>query len=80
MDFRSVPDAKRAMEALRHSTHLYGRRLVLEWAEQEDTIESLQRKTATHFAGGGAGASAAAKRVKRAKIMEDVLLRGSSDK
>ena len=31
------------MEALRHSTHLYGRRLVLEWAaEEEETVDALR--------------------------------------
>ncbi len=39
-----------AFEALCHSTHLYGRRLVLEWADEEnDTVEGLRRKTAAEF-------------------------------
>ena len=33
------------------STHLYGRRLVLEWAEQEETVDDLRRKTANSFTG-----------------------------
>ena len=33
------------------STHLYGRRLVLEWAEEEETVEDLRRKTAHSFVG-----------------------------
>lgn len=31
------------------STHLYGRRLVLEWAAAEDGIEELRKRTAEHF-------------------------------
>jgi len=44
---------QRAFEALCHSTHLYGRRLVLEWADAEsDTLGELRRKTARHFVDG----------------------------
>lgn len=42
---------QRAFTALCHSTHLYGRRLVLEWADSEETVEALRRKTAEHFHG-----------------------------
>lgn len=42
---------QKAFAALCHSTHLYGRRLVLEWADAEDTVETLRRKTAEHFHG-----------------------------
>lgn len=37
---------QKAFETLRKSTHLYGRRLVLEWAAQEETIDDLRAKTA----------------------------------
>ncbi|KAG7263405.1 hypothetical protein CRUP_007411, partial [Coryphaenoides rupestris] len=30
-------------------THLYGRRLVLEWADADDGVETLRRKTAEHY-------------------------------
>jgi len=44
---------QRAFEALSNSTHLYGRRLVLEWADSEsDTLDELRRKTAQHFVDG----------------------------
>uniref|UniRef100_A0A667YIE1 Probable RNA-binding protein 19 n=1 Tax=Myripristis murdjan TaxID=586833 RepID=A0A667YIE1_9TELE len=46
VDFLTKQDAKKAFAALCHSTHLYGRRLVLEWAEAEETVETLRRKTA----------------------------------
>uniref|UniRef100_A0A671YBV9 Probable RNA-binding protein 19 n=1 Tax=Sparus aurata TaxID=8175 RepID=A0A671YBV9_SPAAU len=51
IDFLTKQDAKKAFAALCHSTHLYGRRLVLEWADAEDTVETLRRKTAEHFHG-----------------------------
>ncbi|XP_061134863.1 probable RNA-binding protein 19 [Syngnathus typhle] len=49
VDFITKQDAKKAFAALCHSTHLYGRRLVLEWADTEETVETLRRKTAEHF-------------------------------
>ncbi|XP_020138512.2 putative RNA-binding protein 19 [Microcebus murinus] len=49
VDFLTKQDAKRAFSALCHSTHLYGRRLVLEWADSEVTLQALRRKTAEHF-------------------------------
>ncbi|EPY78397.1 hypothetical protein CB1_000701022 [Camelus ferus] len=49
VDFLTKQDAKRAFNALCHSTHLYGRRLVLEWADSEVTLQALRRKTAEHF-------------------------------
>lgn len=45
---------QKAFAALCHSTHLYGRRLVLEWADAEETVEALRRKTADHFHGRSA--------------------------
>ncbi|XP_073708680.1 probable RNA-binding protein 19 [Garra rufa] len=49
IDFLTKQDAKKAFTALCHSTHLYGRRLVLEWADAEETVDDLRRKTAQHF-------------------------------
>ncbi|KAK2708669.1 probable RNA-binding protein 19 [Artemia franciscana] len=49
VEFLSNQDAKRAFESLCQSTHLYGRRLVLEWAEGESTVEELRQKTAAKF-------------------------------
>ncbi|XP_045152795.1 probable RNA-binding protein 19 isoform X1 [Echinops telfairi] len=49
VDFLTKQDAKRAFQALCHSTHLYGRRLVLEWADSEVTVQALRRRTAEHF-------------------------------
>jgi len=40
---------QKAFETLGKSTHLYGRRLVLEWAKKEETVENLREKTAKRF-------------------------------
>lgn len=40
-----------AMESLCQSTHLYGRRLVLEWAAaDDDNVDVLRKRTAERFA------------------------------
>jgi multiple RNA-binding domain-containing protein 1 len=52
-------EATAALEALR-GTHLYGRRLTIERAEEGDDVAALREKTAAHFDAGSAGASAAA--------------------
>ncbi|XP_059480054.1 probable RNA-binding protein 19 [Neocloeon triangulifer] len=49
VEYTTKGDAKRAFEALCQSTHLYGRRLVLEWAAPEETIDELRKRTAQHF-------------------------------
>ncbi|XP_047448458.1 probable RNA-binding protein 19 [Mugil cephalus] len=66
VDFLTKQDAKRAFTALCHSTHLYGRRLVLEWADAEETVESLRRKTAEHF-------HVATKKQRKAEVLEGIL-------
>ena len=49
VEFTTKEGAKRAFESLKHSTHLYGRRLVLEWAEEEESIDAIRKRTAEHF-------------------------------
>lgn len=50
VDFTTNSDAKKAFNALCQSTHLYGRRLVLEWAKVDDNnIDELRKRTASHF-------------------------------
>lgn len=49
VEFMTKEDAKRAFDSLSHSTHLYGRRLVLEWAEGEESVEEIRKRTAEHF-------------------------------
>lgn len=45
VDFLSSMDARSAFDALVHSTHLYGRRLVLEWSKDEEDVEEIRTKT-----------------------------------
>ncbi|CAJ1068825.1 probable RNA-binding protein 19 [Xyrichtys novacula] len=66
IDFLTKQDAKKAFAALCHSTHLYGRRLVLEWADAEETVETLRRKTAEHF-------HVVAKKQRKAEVLEGIL-------
>lgn len=40
---------QRAFKALCQSTHLYGRRLVLEWAQSDEGVEEIRKRTAKHF-------------------------------
>ncbi|KAJ8922208.1 hypothetical protein NQ315_004145 [Exocentrus adspersus] len=49
VDYTTASDAKAAFEALSQSTHLYGRRLVLEWATAEEDVDQLRKRTADHF-------------------------------
>ena len=53
VDFLTKKEARAAFEALSASTHLYGRRLVVEWAEDDDSVEALQAKTRETFVGRG---------------------------
>ncbi|XP_067137514.1 probable RNA-binding protein 19 isoform X2 [Centruroides vittatus] len=51
--FVTRKDAKRAFKALSNSTHIYGRRLVLEWANTDDTdVNTLRKKTSKNFFNG----------------------------
>ncbi|XP_037514076.1 LOW QUALITY PROTEIN: probable RNA-binding protein 19 [Rhipicephalus sanguineus] len=66
VEFLTKNDAKRAFEALCQSTHLYGRRLVLEWASTDDQeVDTLRKKTADHFLRGGPSS----KRLKKSDLM-----------
>ncbi|CAG9864766.1 unnamed protein product [Phyllotreta striolata] len=49
VEYTTSSDAKAAFEALSQSTHLYGRRLVLEWAASEEGVEDIRKRTANHF-------------------------------
>ncbi|XP_034105307.1 probable RNA-binding protein 19 [Drosophila albomicans] len=66
VDFVSKSDAKRAFDAVGASTHLYGRRLVLEWASKDDQndVEELRKRTAAKFDNNQAAVEA--KRSRRA--------------
>lgn len=65
VDFVTESDAKRAFDALCHSTHLYGRRLVLEWAQDDTNLAEMRKRTAEHFHEGDSKA-------KRAKIKQKI--------
>ncbi|XP_017602024.1 PREDICTED: probable RNA-binding protein 19 [Corvus brachyrhynchos] len=66
VDFVTKQDAKKAFNALCHSTHLYGRRLVLEWADTEETLEALRRRTAEHF-------HDSPKKKKRSEVLNEIM-------
>ncbi|CRL01786.1 CLUMA_CG015002, isoform A [Clunio marinus] len=49
VDFLNKSEAKCAFDALKHSTHLYGRRLVLEWAETDQDVDEIRKRTANEI-------------------------------
>ena len=49
VEFINEGDALKAYRTLSHSTHLYGRRLVLDWAGSGDTINELRTRTNKYF-------------------------------
>ena len=51
VEFVTKEEARRAFDSLSQSTHFYGRRLVLEWAEEEETIEDIRKRTTRYFMG-----------------------------
>lgn len=65
VEYMSKAEAKRAFDALSASTHLYGRRLVLEWSANDDNqdVEELRKRTAAKF--DGSQAATAAKRSRK---------------
>lgn len=70
-------DLQNAFEALSHSTHLYGRRLVLEWAAPDDGVEELRKRTAEQFHGSESAAKRNRKSVFDASKITKV--NGNSD-
>ena len=46
--FLTKQEAKSAFESLLN-THFYGRHLVMEWANEDESIEALREKTKRHF-------------------------------
>ncbi|CAO3589221.1 unnamed protein product [Absidia cylindrospora] len=49
LDFMTKQEAKNVYENM-SSIHLYGRHLVLEWAEEDEGVDALREKTGKHFA------------------------------
>lgn len=69
LEFTTKQEAANALDGV-GGTHLYGRRLVVEYAEADDEgqagLNELRAKTAAKFAGGDDGEEAhAPKRMKR---------------
>ena len=44
VDFLTHEDADKCMKSLFH-THFYGRHLVLDWAEDDETVDDIREKT-----------------------------------
>ncbi|XP_074038360.1 probable RNA-binding protein 19 [Leptinotarsa decemlineata] len=52
VDYSTESDAKTAFDALSQSTHLFGRRLVLEWASTGEDLDEMRKRNADHFSSG----------------------------
>lgn len=77
VDFVNKSEAKNAFDALQHSTHLYGRRLVLEWAETDVDVDEIRKRTAQHIEANDD--SSRAKRDKKAFVKDENFIKFSSD-
>jgi len=69
IEFNSLSDAKAAFKSLVHSTHLYGRRLVVEFASGDSSLEEMRSKTRKQWESGGGGG----KKSKHMKIEEGTI-------
>lgn len=49
VEYNSKIEAKAAMDSMCQSTHLYGRRLVLEWAQAGENIDEMRKRTADQY-------------------------------
>ena len=49
VEYSSLAEARKAFEATGDSTHIYGRRLVVEWAKEDATVAEMREKTAEIF-------------------------------
>jgi len=49
VEYNSKTEAKAAMESMCQSTHLYGRRLVLEWAQAGENLDEMRKRTADQY-------------------------------
>lgn len=67
VEYATRHDAERAFDSLHYSTHLYGRRLVLEWAGLDDTVADIRRKTSQQLQLPGST-------VKRRKLLKQLLV------
>jgi len=77
VEFLSKEDAKKAFDTFKHSTHLLGRRLVLEWAAEEEDVEAVRKRTAEKFGDGGdEEGGGGVKRMKKATVDAEEFLKG----
>lgn len=77
VDFVSKSDAKNAYDALHLSTHLYGRRLVLEWAEAGTDVEEIRKRTFQQMGATDGGSSS--KKSKKALLKDEDFIKFASD-
>lgn len=49
VEYNSKTEARAAMESMCQSTHLYGRRLVLEWAQSGENLDEMRKRTADQY-------------------------------
>uniref|UniRef100_A0A2P2I0F9 RNA-binding protein 19 n=1 Tax=Hirondellea gigas TaxID=1518452 RepID=A0A2P2I0F9_9CRUS len=49
VEYLNVEDAKRALTSMGLSTHFHGRRLVLQWAKDDESVDELREKTAHKY-------------------------------
>jgi multiple RNA-binding domain-containing protein 1 len=77
VDFLSKSDAKNAFEALQSSTHLYGRRLVLEWASTDQDVEELRKRSAKQL--GAYDEDTRPKRLKKSLLKDEDFIKFNSD-
>jgi len=52
IDFLTKQEAKTAMETL-FNTHLFGRRLILQWAKEDESVDEIRAKTSEQLLSGG---------------------------
>ena len=63
VEFLTKEEAKNAFESLGSSTHFYGRRLALEFAKDDESVDAMRAKMANGVTGYG-GDGPANKRIK----------------
>ncbi|KAI1723145.1 RNA recognition motif domain-containing protein [Ditylenchus destructor] len=68
VEFVAAADAARSYDTLFLSTHLYGRRLVLEWAKTDESVDQLREKSANKLKTG----KEARKRKNKKEIREAI--------
>lgn len=80
VDFLGKKYAVRAFNRLCHNTSLFGRRLNLEWAKTEESVEEMRKRSAKYYDDGSiGGASGAKKKTKMSNILDDLELQKDDD-